>query len=122
MEPQNEVQGTPEEVYDFLIKSEELLDLPYPQSVGYLGILIDLSLDLGRVKGLEYAQRWAEGLSTRELTSQQCALLHYFRSSKRELRDRFFTYAQHWKKLISESYQQIADVRYLPIWLIYMMK
>jgi hypothetical protein len=81
MENQDVIQKTPEETWTFLMTSEGLMDLPYSQSVEYLGTLIDLSLDLRRDEGLTRAQTWAENLSAQELTSQQRALLHYFSSN-----------------------------------------
>jgi hypothetical protein len=71
----------PDKLWTFLMETEELIELPFSQSMKYLGVLIDLSLDLERVEGLEHAQSWAEDLSSREIAGREKSLLHYFRSN-----------------------------------------
>lgn len=80
MKPQD-IEGDLEETWSFLMESDEIVGLPYSQSVEYLGILIDISLDLERHEGLSRARDWVEELQSRELASQQRALLHYFSSN-----------------------------------------
>jgi hypothetical protein len=45
-----------------------------------MALLIDLSLDLRQTEGLHLALKWGEKLDQQSLSSQQSALLHYFRS------------------------------------------
>ncbi|MCB9422969.1 MAG: tetratricopeptide repeat protein [Ardenticatenaceae bacterium] len=77
----NPIHKNLEEIWNLLMSSEKLMNLPYTQSMEYLGQLIDLSLDLRRDEGLARAQTWAGNLATQELMSQQRALLHYFSSN-----------------------------------------
>lgn len=68
-------------IFDKLMASKTLEIVSTKNAFGRLGLLIDLSGDLGREDGNVRALAWADELAKRKLPPREAALLDYFRAN-----------------------------------------
>lgn len=72
---------TKDRLYEELMQSQGLGDVPSETAIGYIAQLIDISGDLGRANGISRALEWCDTLEHRALTDAEAALLQYFRAN-----------------------------------------
>ena len=64
--------------YKFLMSLDTLVDLETEAALNHVGMLIDISKDLGKVEGLQRAFQLSDELQKRQLSAGQRAILEYF--------------------------------------------
>jgi hypothetical protein len=67
-----------EQAYKALLSDEGVAKLDPQAALDHTGILIDLSMDLGKAEGLERAIKLSDEIGKRQLTCGQRTLLYYF--------------------------------------------
>jgi tetratricopeptide (TPR) repeat protein len=71
-------KGMPEKRYKKLMAISDFTSLSTDKAIEAIGILVDLSTDLRRTKGLEYAKKQLEHILAGELNTAQKSLVYYF--------------------------------------------
>jgi hypothetical protein len=64
--------------YESLISIETLKNLDIDSALSHLGDLIDLSLDLRKIEGLEKSIKLSDELFSSNLNKKDLCILHYF--------------------------------------------
>jgi hypothetical protein len=75
------MKQTAEEIYSALMGITEIENVPNNELLGKIGLLIDVSGDLGRKQGLDKATEWASLFEAREVTEADKAVLEYFQAN-----------------------------------------
>jgi hypothetical protein len=100
-------------MFDRLIARESLSGLPVQRQLDRIGLLIDLSDDLGREEGTARALSWCDKLEGQRITPRQSALLEYFRANAWANRQRLRMVDADavWDWIQPELQQQIFHLR-----------
>ena len=88
--------------YKFLMSLDTLVDLETEAALNHVGVLIDISKDLGKVEGLQRVFQLSDELQERQLSPGQRAILEYFSANAcanlRQLSERGKDRAWEWEQ------------------------